>query len=442
MDDTDLEKRRPPGRLFSCPTHMSADVMSFMNNIQHSLVEKDGQYIVDITVPTSLVEKALNSAAQALLPRAEIPGFRPGSAPLAVVRQHYSAQLKAQVSARLVQEATQDALRELQISAGARPMIMPEFKPAGIRKWIGRFELNGAFKFAVTSSIPPTVGSVDIDGILVTSSAETPSLIIEEQLHHLRHDLAVKQSSDQPSSELDEIICTISTYDDHDQRVRDMCIDSFPFSLDLQKENLLSRTMAEQLLGRIPGDKITFSEDGLHYHISVEAVNKKSLPALDDELAKRCGMESLQALRDSIHEEWFLRNAARIRRDLHMQVREQLVAKNPFDVPCDWVEDYGERIRSLADFPEASLEQEERSSRFVQTYAASDYLLELVEASFPEEVRLSDSDLISYAREELGVSGVKPEDYIKVMLAKGQYDSWVIQQKKTKTLDWLIARSK
>jgi hypothetical protein len=125
-----------------------------------------------------------------------------------------------------------------------------------------------------------------------------------------------------------------------------------------------------------------------------------------------------------------------------MQVREQLVVKNPFDVPAEWVEDYKEKIQGLADFSEASVDEEERSSRFAQTYAASDYLLELVEASFQNEVRLSDADLINYAREELGVSGVKPEDYIKVMLAKGQYDSWVNQQKKTKTLDWLISKSK
>lgn len=413
-----------------------------MSNIQHSIVQKDGKYIVDITVPGPLVEKALNSAAQSLLPRAEIPGFRPGAAPLAVVRQHYSSQIKAQVSARLVQEATQDALRELQISAGARPMIMPEFKPAGIRKWVGKFELSGAFKFAVTSSVPPMIEAVDINGISVKSSAEDPSLVIDEQLHHLRHDLALKQKSDLPSSELDEIVCTIITRDPLGKTVDDMCLESFPFSLDLQKQNLLSRAMAERLLGRVPGDQVAFSEDGFEYQISVEAVNTKSLPPLDDALAKRCGLESLQVLRDSIYEEWFLRNAARIRRDLHMQVREQLVVKNPFDVPAEWVEDYKEKIQGLADFSEASVDEEERSSRFAQTYAASDYLLELVEASFQNEVRLSDADLINYAREELGVSGVKPEDYIKVMLAKGQYDSWVNQQKKTKTLDWLISKSK
>ena len=377
-----------------------------MSNIQHSIVQKDGKYIVDITVPGPLVEKALNSAAQSLLPRAEIPGFRPGAAPLAVVRQHYSSQIKAQVSARLVQEATQDALRELQISAGARPMIMPEFKPAGIRKWVGKFELSGAFKFAVTSSVPPMIEAVDINGISVKSSAEDPSLVIDEQLHHLRHDLALKQKSDLPSSELDEIVCTIITRDSLGKTVDDMCLESFPFSLDLQKQNLLSRAMAEKLLGRVPGDQVAFSEDGFEYQISVEAVNTKSLPTLDDALAKRCGLESLQVLRDSIYEEWFLRNAARIRRDLHMQVREQLVVKNPFDVPAEWVEDYKEKIQGLADFSEASVDEEERSSRFAQTYAASDYLLELVEASFQNEVRLSDADLINYAREELGVSGV------------------------------------
>ena len=125
-----------------------------------------------------------------------------------------------------------------------------------------------------------------------------------------------------------------------------------------------------------------------------------------------------------------------------MQVREQLVAKNPFQIPESWAADYREKVQSLADFSEALQENEERAARFAQICAASDYLLEILEEKFASEVQLSDADLLNYAKEELGVSGVKPQDYIKVMLAKGQYDSWVLQQKKTKTLDWLITRAK
>lgn len=413
-----------------------------MTNIQHSLVQKDGKYIVDITVPGPLVEKALNAAAQAISEKAEVPGFRPGTAPLAIVRQHYAPQLKAQVSSRLVQEATRDALRSLQISAGARPMILPEFRPAGIRKWVGRFELNGAFKFAVATDVPPSISTVDINDITVTPHTDDPNAVIDEQLHHLRHDLAIKSPSTQPSTELDEIICSIATFDEAGHQLPDMSLSSFPLSLDLQKEDLLSRTMAAQLIGRSPGDQVEFSEDGLTYRISIEAVNTKTLPVLDDALAQQCGIGSLQELRDRIHEEWLLRNAARIRRDLHMQVREQLVAKNPFNIPESWAADYREKVQGLADFSEALQESEERADRFAQIYAASDYLLEIIEEKFSSEVQLSDADLLNYAKEELGASGVKPEDYIKVMLAKGQYDSWVLQQKKTKTLDWLITRAK
>lgn len=435
-------KRAPFGALFSCPHIIRPGVIAGMTNIQHSLLEKDGKYIVDITVPGPLVETAMNAAAQAIAGKAEVPGFRPGAAPLAIVRQHYAPQLKAQVSSRLVQEATRDALRTLQISAGARPMVLPEFRPAGIRKWVGRFELNGAFKFAVATDVPPAVTTVDIDGITVTPHTDDPSAVVDEQLHHLRHDLAIKSPSNQPSTELDEIICSIVALDENGQALPEMSLASFPLSLDLQKEALLSRTMAAQLIDKRPGDQVEFSEDGLTYRISIEAVNTKTLPVLNDALAQQCGVASLQELRDRIHEEWLLRNAARIRRDLHMQVREQLVAKNPFQIPESWAADYREKVQSLADFSEALQENEERAARFAQICAASDYLLEILEEKFASEVQLSDADLLNYAKEELGVSGVKPQDYIKVMLAKGQYDSWVLQQKKTKTLDWLITRAK
>jgi FKBP-type peptidyl-prolyl cis-trans isomerase (trigger factor) len=321
-------------------------------------------------------------------------------------------------------------------------MVVPEFRPSGIRKWIGRFEMGGTFKFAVASDVPPSLSFVDINGITVALNTDDPASVVDEQLHHLRHDLAIKAPSGKPSTELDEIVCSITTRDEAGAQIPEMSISSFPISLDLQKENLLSRTMAAQLLGRTPGEVVEFSEDGMTYTLSIEAVNTKTLPALDDALAQRCGLQSIQELREKIHEEWLMRNAARIRRDLHMQVREQLVSRNPFAVPPSWVDDYRDKVSSLVELTEASQDNEEQILRFARIYAASDYLLEILEEKFADEVVLSDADLLNYAKEELGVSGVKPEDYIKVMLAKGQYDSWVIQQKKTKMLDWLIAKAK
>ena len=61
-----------------------------MNTPATKLIEKDGKFVVSVTIPATEVEAALNAAAQALMPTVDIPGFRPGYVPIDVVRQHYS----------------------------------------------------------------------------------------------------------------------------------------------------------------------------------------------------------------------------------------------------------------------------------------------------------------------------------------------------------------
>jgi trigger factor len=404
------------------------------------LIEKDGNFIVSITVPATDVETALNAAATAILPSADVPGFRQGHTPLPVIRQHYSTQLKTQVSTKLVQEATRSALKQLSISAGARPTLEADCRPKGIRKWLGKFDINGSFSFSVMTPMPPKVESVNIDGITITADLDDSARAVDEQLHHLRHDFVIKSPSDQPSVGGDEVICSISATDAAGNRIKELELKSFPLSMDLQAGNMLSATMAQHLLSKRPGDVAEFTEDGITYRMEVEQVNHQELPALDDALAVKCGFASLADLRQQVLDEWFLKNAGRVRRSLHMQVRKQLVQNNQFDVPAEWLSDYDGKIRGLVQNSEEL--QGADAAEFARVYAASDYLLEILEDKFPKETAISDVDLIQYAKEELATASVKPEDYIKFLVNNGQYDSWVIQQKKTKTLDWLISKSK
>jgi trigger factor len=410
-----------------------------MNTPTTKLVEKDGNFIVSITVPTRDVEDALNSAASAIMPSAEVPGFRPGHTPLPVIRQHYSTQLKTQVSAKLVQEATRTALKQLSISAGARPTLDGDCRPRGIRKWLGKFDINGSFSFSVVTPVPPRVEAVCVDGLNIDTNADDSSRAVDEQLHHLRHDFVIKTVSELPSADGDEVVCSITATDSNGQEIPDLRLTSFPLSMDLQASNMLSKTMAQHLLGKRPGDIAEFSEDGTTYRMAVESVSNQQLPPLDDEFAVKCGFTSLADLRQQVLNEWFLKNAGRVRRALHLQVREQLVKNNPFEVPSEWLADYDNKVRGLAQNDETL--QGADAAEFARVYAASDYLLELLEDQFPAETTISDVDLIQYAKEELATAAVKPEDYIKFLVNNGQYDSWVIQQKKTKTLDWLISRS-
>src|SRR5438067_10785725 len=67
---------------------------------------------LDIEIPPDIVDGEIQHIAQDLARKAKVPGFRPGKAPVAVVKTRYKEEIMSEVLQHLLPKYFQDAITE------------------------------------------------------------------------------------------------------------------------------------------------------------------------------------------------------------------------------------------------------------------------------------------------------------------------------------------
>lgn len=80
---------------------------------------------ITVSVPTEKIEEEVGLRLRNLVNRVKIHGFRPGKAPLNVVKQRYSESVREEVAREMVQSTLYDALREHSLVPAGTPNIEP-----------------------------------------------------------------------------------------------------------------------------------------------------------------------------------------------------------------------------------------------------------------------------------------------------------------------------
>ena len=77
--------------------------------------------IMTVEVPPEVVEKERDSVVRGYAAKARIPGFRPGKAPLSMIRARFAKELREDVRERVLTRAYAEAAKE----KGIRPITDP-----------------------------------------------------------------------------------------------------------------------------------------------------------------------------------------------------------------------------------------------------------------------------------------------------------------------------
>jgi trigger factor len=171
------------------------------------------------------------------------------------------------------------------------------------------------------------------------------------------------------------------------------------------------------IIGMVPGAtttiNLTFPEDyhakdiagkPVTFKVTLKQLKKKELPELNDEFAKKLGpYETLEALKNTIREDFQKREERRINEDLKNRLMRALVANNPLEVPQSLlkeqknalIEDFKNRMAQQGMTPEMFKEYEAKwDEDFTQTaqfMVQSGFLLDAIAqkhdlAAKPEEI--------------------------------------------------------
>jgi len=310
------------------------------------------KHSLEITVPVAEVEQETERVVAALQAKVRLPGFRPGKAPVSLVKTRFASDIRQDVLEKLVPRVFRAAaekdhlevvgqpdIREVHFHAGEPLRFKAEFEVAPT------FEL-GEYRGLVVAYSEPEVADADVDARLTEIREQKAEYVNEEP---------------RPLADGDYAAVSIESLSGVAEKVsQDELV------LKIGDASTVA-AFTENLRGAAPGDvrefDVTYPEDydrknlagrTVRFRAIVKAVRRKELPELNDDFAKDLGdYKTLDEVKDAICKSILREREHKAQEDAKHELLDKLVDAHDFPVPEVYVDRQIEinienQLRSLA----------------------------------------------------------------------------------------------
>ncbi|MCC5979227.1 MAG: trigger factor [Salinarimonas sp.] len=299
-----------------------------------------------VVLPASELEERLTSELSTLKDRVKINGFRPGKVPVAHLRRVYGRSVMAEMVQSLVTEAERKIVDENALKLANQPRYeFPEDKEEMEKALDAKADLS----FKVALEVLPQFELADMSDITVRKPvAEVTDKEVDETLQRMATQNRSFESAEGRVAESGDrvIVDFVGTMDGEafeGGTAQDISVDL--------GSNTFIPGFEDQLVGVKAGDEktvtVTFPTNYGAEHLAGKeasfAVTVKDVQApveakIDDELAKKFGMESLDAMKDAIREAVKRDLDAQSRRKVKKSLLDALDEKYDFELPPSLVD--------------------------------------------------------------------------------------------------------
>src|SRR5437762_5345194 len=274
---------------------------------------------IDIQIDAAAVRAAYDQISDRYAKAANVPGFRPGHAPRAVVRTRFKDQIRTEVLRELLPEAAQKAIEEHQLAPLGEPELNLE-NTDGLNR-LG----DDPISFHIIVDVLPEIKLNEYKGLAATRRTRS---VKDEDLDRVIESLRENSATLEPVEDRGAQPGDTVTANFHGKFLSEP--EAEPIKVEdvdvvLGGSGVVSE-ITENLTGAKPDDEKVFTVDypadftskvlagkQVEYTVKVSAVLIKELPELDDEWAQSLGdeIESLEQLR------------AKVRSDLDQQAKNE-----------------------------------------------------------------------------------------------------------------------
>src|SRR5580700_2734706 len=406
---------------------------------------------LELEIPADNVQKATEKIAKDLARVARVPGFRPGKAPVTLIRRRFADDIQGEVVQSLVPEYLEKALGEKNLIPVTRPEVdKVEFKEGEPLRFRAIFEVLPEFDLGDYKGV-----DVQVDAV------ETGDAQIDNTLEELRERAATYVPIEgRPAKDDDYVLIKLSGIPEGGGE-------------PIQADNILCHLGAEETLnsfnenlrGASPGDTKQFRSKypddyadqklagkTFDYTVEVQGIKQKKLPDLNDEFAKDAvgeggGVATLADLRKKIHENLEAAKEQQQQAQAREKILETLVKRHDFPVPEALVEGQMdvrlERVvRSLAaqgvdpravnvDWVSLRRNQRDRAVNDVK----AELLLDRIATA--ENIDVTEEEVDQELEHMASHSGESAEVARARLTKQGALDRMKAKLRSDKTLDWL-----
>ncbi|UCD17168.1 MAG: trigger factor [Candidatus Zixiibacteriota bacterium] len=296
---------------------------------------------IEIEVPTNTVDAAFAETYHKYRKEATIKGFRPGKAPLTVIKSKFQAAVHDDVLQELVNKSFPAAIREHKLDVASTPT----FPTLDLKE--GR-----PFIYIAKVEVMPEIDAVDCGGLtLPQMEIEVSDGEVDTVVDYLRKKHADLRPVNRPAEKDDILIVDLVKLEDVDRvlegdRFNDNEIDlSSQYTVSEFREILPGVNAGEEreVAVQYPPDYSDerFAGKSIKYLCKLKEIKERMLPPADDVFAKKTGeVETVLELRLKIREDLKKQKELDLRKFYRDQIRRQILEKNLVPIPEAMIKNY------------------------------------------------------------------------------------------------------
>lgn len=297
-----------------------------------------------VTVPASELDSRVNARLEEMKPKINMKGFRPGKAPVSFLKKQYGKSIMGEVVEAVVTEGSQKAIADNEL----KPALQPRIEPVGDVQEVvdGKSDLT----FNVIVDLMPEFTAADVSTIKVERiTADITDADIDEALNRLA--LNTRSYAARPEGEaarnddtvLIDFVGSIDGVEFDGGKGGD-------FNLVLGSGQFIPG-FEEQLIGAKAGDTVNVNVNFPEQYQAADLAGKAALfvvtvkevkapqdTKIDDELAKKLGVDDLPTLKDRVRDQLKTDFAQASRMHLKRRILDALDDVHDFALPPAMVE--------------------------------------------------------------------------------------------------------
>lgn len=293
----------------------------------------------EVTLSAGDINKKVEARLASLAKNIKIPGFRPGKVPLKIVKQKHGKDVLAEVLENAVADSSQKVMEERNIYPAMQPKIE-----------VASFDEGKDLVYNLSLEIYPEVPEFEFDKIkLEKYVVEASEEDTEDALKRLQESQKnfVQLKKERAAKKGDAVMI------DFEGKIDGVAFAGGAgkgFRLELGSGQFIPG-FEDQLVGSKKGDKVVvkvkFPKDygsaelagkASEFDVTVHEILQEEKVKIDDELAKKFGMEDLAKLKEEIAKQIVNDFAGLARTNLKKDLFDNLDKNCPFDVPENMVE--------------------------------------------------------------------------------------------------------
>ena len=300
---------------------------------------------LEVAIPAAEVDGEVSQRLKKISRTARLKGFRPGKAPIAVIRQQYGDQVHGEVVSDFMRSSFSEAVAREKLNPAGGPRIEPiAMGPGTDLKFAAVFEVLPEVKLKPVADLEvdkpvASVGDQDLEAMLDTLRKQRPVFNEVTRAAAVNDRVTVDFTGTIDGAEFDggsgnDVAIVVGS-----GRVMKEFEDALVGAKAGDTREFQATFAADHANAKLSGKQATFS-------VKIGKVEEQLPAPFDEEFAKSFGIPdgSLDSLRAEVRANMERELNEAIRQKMRAQILEGLYAQNPLELPRQMVE---EQIQEL-----------------------------------------------------------------------------------------------